>query len=108
MSLSLTLSGTSLNLCLYADASQGIYADGKRLYGVVMMMGGDEVFRICRRIKCVTLSSTKSKIVALVDAATYIRWLIALYQEPGLELEIPVTLHQVNQSAIHIVTNGPI
>ena len=107
MSLSLTLSGTSLNLCLYADASHGIYADGKGHYGVVMMMGGDEVFRICRRIKCVTLSSTESEIVALVDAATYIRWLIALYKELGLDIEVPVTLHQDNQSAIHIVTNGP-
>ena len=28
MSLSLTLSSTSLNLCLYADTSHGIYADG--------------------------------------------------------------------------------
>ena len=104
--LCLVFSGTVINLCLYADASHGIYPDGKGHYGVVMMMGTDEVVRICRRIKCVTLSSTESEIVALVDAATYIRWLVLLFNELGIPIELPITLHQDNQSAMHIVNTG--
>ena len=107
ISLSLTFTGSVIHLCLYADASHGIYPDGKGHYGVVMMMGSDEVVRICRRIKCVTLSSTESEIVALVDAATYIRWLVNLFNELGIEAELPVTVYQDNQSAIQMINNGP-
>jgi hypothetical protein len=62
------------------------------------VLGGDEVLKASHRMKVVTLSSTESEIVALVDAATYLRWIVALLRE--------LALFQDNQSAIHMVQHG--
>jgi hypothetical protein len=106
MNQALRFAGTALDLCLYADASHGLYADGKGHYGTIAVLGGDEVLKTSHRMKVVTLSSTESEIVALVDAATYLRWIVALLRELGVPVEAPVTLFQDNQSAIHMVQHG--
>jgi hypothetical protein len=41
-----------------------------------------------------------------VDAATYIRWLITLFRELFVFVELPITLFQDNQSTIRQITNG--
>ena len=69
-------------------------------------MGGTEVARTNHKMKSVTLSSTESEIVSIVDASTYIRYLIHLFQELGVPVETPVTVRQDNQSAIHMVKQG--
>jgi hypothetical protein len=98
--------GKNIDLSIYADASHGIYADGKGHYGVVFVVGNDEVVRMSHKMKCVSLSSTESELVAAVDASTYLRWLIALFRELSIQIELPVTLHQDNQSTIHQLNNG--
>ena len=102
----LRFAGTKLDLCLYADASHGIYADGKGHHAVLAIVGGDEILKSSHRIRCVTLSSTESEIIAAVDAATYLRWLILLFQDLGIPVDLPITLHQDNQSAIHMIEHG--
>ena len=91
---------------MYADASHGIYADGKGQCATVFVVGGDEVARTCHRMKCVSLSSTESELIAAVDAATYFKWLITLFQELGAPVKPPITMMQDNQSAIHMMTHG--
>jgi hypothetical protein len=51
-------------------------------------------------------TSTKSEIVGALDAATYLRWLIRIFQEFHLPIELPIELHQDNLSAIHMIRNG--
>jgi hypothetical protein len=99
-------SGKNIDLSIYADASHGIYADGKGHYGVVFMVGNEEVVRMSHKMKCVSLSSTESELVAAVDASTYLRWLIALFRELSIQIELPVTLHQDNQSTIRLTEPG--
>ena len=99
-------SGKNIDLSVYADASHGIYPDGKGHYGVVFVVGGDEVVRMSHKMKCVSLSSTESELVAAVDASTYFRWLITLFRELSIPVELPITLHQDNQSTIHQLTHG--
>ena len=48
---------------VFADASHGIYLDGKGQYATVITVGGDEVVRTTNKIKCVPLSSTESEVV---------------------------------------------
>jgi hypothetical protein len=105
--LALLFMGTTIDLVVYADASHGIYADGKGHCATVFVVGGDEVVRTCHRMKCVSLSSTESELIAAVDAATYFRWLITLFQELGAPVKPPITMMQDNQSAIHMMTHGP-
>jgi hypothetical protein len=102
----LKFTGTTVDLEIYADASHGIYADGKGHYAVVFVMGNDEVARTCHRMKCVSLSSTESELIAAVDAATYFRWIIRLLKELRVPVETPVPLMQDNQSTIHMLNHG--
>ena len=41
-----------------------------------------------------------------VDAATYFRWIIHLFQEFHLPVQLPIELKQDNLSAIHMIRNG--
>ena len=83
-----------------------MYPDGKGQYSTVVMVGADEVIRTTHKMKCITLSSTESEIVGALDAATYLRWLIRIFQEFRLPIELPIELHQDNLSAIHMIRNG--
>ena len=71
-----------------------------------MVLGGDEVYKSSHRMKCVSLSSTEDELIGAVDAATYFKWLITLFKELRIPIVAPITLHQDNQSAIHMLTNG--
>ena len=104
--LALRFMGTNIDLVVYADASHGIYADRKGHCATVFVVGGDEVVKTCQRMKYVSLSSTESELIAAVDAATYFRWLITLFQELGAPIKQPITLMQDNQSTIHMLTHG--
>jgi hypothetical protein len=104
--LALRYAGTTIHLCIYADASHGVHPDGRGQMAMVITLGDDEVIRTSHKMKCVTLSSTESEIVAAVDAATYVRWLVKLFQELRLPVQLPIDLKQDNQSAIHMMTNG--
>ena len=105
--LALQFMGTKIDLVVYADASHGIYADGKGQCAAVFVVGGDEIVRTCHRMKCVALSSTESEMIAAVDAATYFKWLIMLFQELGAPVQLPITMMQDNQSAMHMMSHGP-
>ena len=107
ISLALRYSGTKIHIVIYADASHGIYPDGKGQYATVIMVGGNEVVRTTHKMKCVTLSSTESEIMGAVDAATWFRWIIHLFQEFRLPVELPIELRQDNQSTIQMIRNGP-
>ena len=72
----------------------------------LVMVGADEVIRTTHKMKCITLSSTESEIVGALDAATYLRWLIRIFQEYRLPIELPIELRQDNLSAIHMIHNG--
>ena len=104
--LALRYAGTTIHLCIYADASHRVHPDGRGQMAMVITLGDDEVIRTSHKMKCVTLSSTESEIVAAVDAATYVRWLVKLFQELRLPVQLPIDLKQDNQSAIHMMTNG--
>ncbi len=106
MHLALRFAGTALDIVLYADASHGLYADGKGHHGLIAVLGGDHVLKECHKMKVVTLSSTESEIVAAVHAATYLRWILRLLQELMVPVTAPVTLFQDNQSAMHMIQNG--
>ena len=106
INLAMRFCGTAIDIVVYADASHGIYPDGKGHYGVVFVLGGDEVARTSNRMKCVSLSSTESELIAAVDAATYFRWLVIFFRELSLPVELPITLRQDNQSAMHMLANG--
>ena len=106
MDFALSFTGTAVDFTVYADASHAIYDDGKGHHATVMVLGGDEVYKSSHRMKCVSLSSTEDELIGAVDAATYFKWLITLFKELRIPIVAPITLHQDNQSAIHMLTNG--
>ena len=105
-SLTIRFIGTTILVVVYADESQGVYPDGKGRYSTVVMVGADEVIRTTHKMKCITLSWTESKIVGALDAATYFRWLIRIFQEYRLSIELPIEPRQDSLSAMHIILNG--
>lgn len=107
INLALRFIGKSINLVVFADASHGVHPDGKGQYSTVIHVGGDEIIRTSNKMKCVTLSSTESEIMGAVDAATYFRWLIRLFQEFHQPVELPIELKQDNLSAMHMIRHGP-
>jgi hypothetical protein len=52
--------------------------------------------------RIVSLHSTDSEVVAVVEAGTYVLWLRILLGELGLMLDSPIPVYQDNQSAIFI------
>jgi hypothetical protein len=106
VNLALRFIGKTILVVIYADASRGVYPEGKGQYSTVVMVGADEVIRTTHKMKCITLSSTESEIVGALDAATYFRWLIRIFQEFRLPIELPIELRQDNLSAMHMIRNG--
>ena len=106
INLALRFVGRTIDIVIYADASHGVHPDGKGHYSTVIVIGGSEVLRTSQKMKCITLSSTESEIVGAVDAATYFRWIVRLFQEFHQPVQLPIELRQDNLSAIHMMHNG--
>jgi len=106
LSKAMRMSGLSVTLTVFADASHGLHTDGKGQSALVIVMGNSAVYSKSTKQKCVALSSTESEIISQCDAATYVQWLTVLLQDLHLDQSPPISLCQDNTSAVHMVTNG--
>ena len=58
----------------YVDSSFGLYADGKSVTGVLIMISNAPIFVKSSKQKIVTKSSTESELVGISDALSQIVW----------------------------------
>ena len=107
INLALIYVGSAYGVCICADASHGLYPDGKGQHSTVIKIGNTVVVRSTNKMKCITLSSSESEIVGAADAATWVRWLYKLFKELRLPFTVPIRFEQDNLSTIQMIRNGP-
>lgn len=96
----------SLTLHIYADASHGLYPDGKGHGGIIITLGTAPTMTRSFKLKSVTRSTTESELYALEEACTYVTWYKMLLFEMGLDLPEPAPVYQDNKSTIILVSTG--
>ena len=99
----------NLQLHVYADAAFAVHKNGKSHSGVIVCMGssGGPILAKSKMQSLVSLSSTEAELFALVvgvQSATPIA--LILRELDVLKKEIPIIVHQDNQSAITIALGG--
>jgi hypothetical protein len=56
--------------------------------------------------KTVSLSSTEAEVIGVVEAITYVLWLVLFLRELGFEITFPFPIYQDNLSAIMLYNGG--
>lgn len=97
--------GDAVKIHAYVDSSFGLYADGKSVTGVVIMIGDAPIFVKSSKQKIVTKSSTESELVGISDALSQIVWTREYLLSHGLTLG-PAIVFQDNQSTIFLAKKG--
>ena len=96
-------------LHVYADAAFAVHRNGKSHSGVIVCMGenGGPIIAKSKMQSLVSLSSTEAELFALVVGIQSAGPIAAILKELNLlKDEIPVIVHQDNQSAITIALGG--
>lgn len=96
---------TEIQVTAYVDASFAIHNDGKSHSGIVIFVGGVEVFCASRKQKCVSKSLIEAELVVLSDNL----WFIELFHElisfiTNSKIETPL-IYQDNTAVISMVTS---
>jgi len=102
---SINLNG--LQLSFYVDAAHGLHSDGKGHTGFEIRAGNDCIFCKSTKQKVNALSSTESEILALAESLTYLDWIITIYKDINIDINLPIIFYEDNLSTISMVTNGP-
>ncbi len=96
-------------LHVYADAAFAVHRNGKSHSGVIVCMGenGGPIIAKSKMQSLVSLSSTEAELFALVVGIQSASPVAAILKELNLlTSEIPIIVHQDNQSAITIAVGG--
>ena len=99
----------NLQLHVYADAAFAVHKNGKSHSGVIVCMGnsGGPILAKSKMQSLVSLSSTEAELFALVVGVQSATPIATILQELNLlKKEIPIIVHQDNQSAITIALGG--
>lgn len=87
----------------FADADWGSDMDDRRsTSGYVFQVYGSTVSWTTRKQATISLSSTEAEYVSLSQASCEAIWLRNLLTEFGVNLDVPLVIHEDNQSCIHI------
>jgi hypothetical protein len=93
---------------MYCDASYGTHHNGKSHTGIIITVGSKYCGPILVKSKTqriVTLSSTESEMVALVEGIQWLNTLQMILNEIGINSGTPIVL-QDNKSVLHLIKNG--
>ncbi|XP_055605684.1 uncharacterized protein LOC129753859 [Uranotaenia lowii] len=89
----------------FADADWGSDLDDRKsTSGSVFQVFGNTVLWTSRKQPTVSLSSTEAEYISLSQAACDAIWLRNILAEFGIKNIAPITVHEDNQSCIHIAT----
>jgi hypothetical protein len=110
MNKGISLNADTYTLQLVTDAAYGLHQNGRSHTGVIVTFYGSATAPIyCKSHvqKLVTLSSTESELVALVDGTKKLVSMVGLMEFFGLhDGNNPTVVLCDNQSVLHIVANG--
>ena len=90
---------------IFADASYGDNTDSKSTSGVVHAYNGSVFDWKCKKQGTVALSTTEAELTALNYAIADLDWVIQLFRDAKLNLQIPIAVYQDNQAGITLVTS---
>lgn len=91
---------------IYADASHGVYPDGRGHGGIFITLGSAPILGRSFKIKAVTRSTSESELYVLEEASTYAGWLKLLLSELAVDAEEPIPTYQDNKSTMIIAMQG--
>jgi hypothetical protein len=104
------LSASTYNLKLITDAAYALHVNGRSHTGILITLDGEAsspVYSKSHMQKIVTLSSTESELVALVDGIKRLIPLVKLLEFLGLKHESePSVVLCDNKSVLHLIANG--
>jgi hypothetical protein len=110
MNKGISLNADTYTLQLVTDAAYGLHQNGRSHTGVIVTFYGSATAPIyCKSHvqKLVTLSSTESELVALVDGTKKLVSMVGLMEFFGLhDGNNPTVVLCDNQSVLHIIANG--
>lgn len=87
----------------YSDADWGSETDERRsCSGLVVIMSGGAISWASKRQPIMALSSTEAEYIALSAATKEILWFIQLASEIDIKIDLPITIHCDNRSAIEL------
>jgi hypothetical protein len=96
----------NIKLCAYSDADWATNKDNRRsTSGVMVMMNKSPVIFKSKLQHSVALSTAEAEYVALSLCVQEIVWTTNLLKEMNIRVELPVVVHEDNQSAIAIAKN---
>ena len=105
------LGASSFRLKLYTDAAYALHVNGRSHTGLVITFDGEPisgpVYCKSHMQKLVTLSSTESEMVALVDGVKRLIPLARLLEKLGVTIAgEPALVMCDNKSVLHMISNG--
>lgn len=96
-------SSTPETLCTYADADWGNDTNDRRsVSGYVLKLYGATISWATRKQASVALSTTEAELMALCQASCEAIWVVNLLKVLDVEVKLPVTVYEDNQSCIAI------
>ena len=106
--LGIELSMNSNQFDAYVDASHAVHSrDGKSQTGLFVTLGSGPFFVRSSKQKLVSKSSTEAELVAISDSLPALIWMRNLLIEQGMiSANVPITLHEDNQSTLALVKRG--
>ncbi|XP_061477847.1 ubiquitin-like-conjugating enzyme ATG10 isoform X1 [Rhineura floridana] len=104
---SLVLTGAKTGgLECFVDADHaGELSSRKSTSGIVMMWHGSCIDWSSKKQTMVATSSAEAEYVALSQACNELQWFTMLMQDLGMEIQLPITVHEDNQTCIKIATS---
>ena len=81
---------------IFADASYGDGTDSKSTSGVVHAYNGSVFDWKCKKQSTIALSTTEAELTALSYAIADLDWVIQLFRDAKLNLQIPIAVYQDN------------
>lgn len=100
--LILGVDATPLEIFVDADWA-GDSHDRKSTTGYLFRYAGGMVGWCSRKQDCVTLSSSEAEYVALAESCKELKWILRLFEDLGVQMNLPVIINEDNQSAIKLL-----
>ncbi len=95
-----------IKLDIYADAGHLTHHDMKGHTGVLLTFNDNFIIAISKKQSIFSESTCESELYAAHSGGLLSKWIVNMCQELNINIDLPITFHQDNQSTIKLSTKG--
>ena len=96
----------TIKLDIYADAGHLTHHDMKGHTGVLLTFNDNFIIALSKKQSIFSESTCESELYAAHSGGLLSKWIINMCQELSINIDLPITFHQDNQSTIKLSTKG--